>query len=62
MYYRFFTMFSYSFLCLFSITIYFPYSYLISLKIHDTHNIVFFKFSFNTCNTDRKNTDCIFRI
>ena len=41
MYYRFLSMLANRFLCLFGVTVHFSNANLVSLKVHDTYNVIF---------------------
>lgn len=62
MYYWFLSMLANRFLCLFRITVHFSNTDLVSLKIHDTHNVIFLKFTFNMSDSDWEDADSFFRV
>ena len=56
-YHRPLSVFANGFLYLFRITIDFSYAYLIPSEIHDAYDVIFFKFSFDTGDSNRKYAD-----
>ena len=62
MYYWFLSMLTDCFLCLLGIAVHLSNAHLISLKVHDTHNVIFLKFTFNVSNSDGEDADSLFRV
>ena len=61
MYNRLLSMLSDNLFGLLGVTVCFSYTHLVSLKVYDTDDIVFFKFPFDMSDTYRENTECFLR-
>ena len=62
MYYWFLSMLANRFLYLFGVTVHFSNANLVSLKVHDTYNVIFLKFTFNMSDSNREDADSFFRV
>ena len=59
MYYWFLSMLANRFLCLFGVTVHFSNANLVSLKVHDTYNVIFLKFTFYSNDAYRQQAHCL---